>query len=103
MSSSRVDAAVVLARAVRFTADHLVVDLADGRSLSIPLEWYPRLALATPQERDQWELIGRGQGVHWPRLDEDLSVESLLAGRRSSESQTSLDRWLAARTKTSPP
>lgn len=99
MSSSRVDVAVALARAVRFSPDHLVVDLADGRSLSVPVEWYPRLAYATPLERDQWELIGRGQGIHWPRLDEDLSVESLLAGRRSSESQTSLNRWLAARAR----
>ena len=78
--------------------DHaLTVELGDGRSISAPIEWYPRLAHATQQERDNWRLIGRGQGIHWGDLDEDISIESLLAGRRSTESLTSLQRWLAGR------
>jgi len=99
MSSSRVDVPVALARTVRFTPDRLVVDLTDGRSLSVPFQWYPRLALATPSERENWKLIGPGQGIHWPELDEDLSVDDLLAGRHSAESQASLDRWLAGRNR----
>jgi len=77
--------------------DTLVVDLADGRTLSVPLAWYPRLAHGTPAERAEWRLIGRGEGIHWPELDEDVSVEGLLAGRRSGESQASLQRWLQSR------
>lgn len=80
------------------TEDTLTVELADGRSISVPLAWYPRLAHATTDERRNWRLIGGGEGVHWPDLDEDISVEGLLAGRPSGESQTSLNRWLAART-----
>lgn len=82
---------------VSCSASHLVVTLSDGRILSVPLEWYPRLAHASATERDRWELIGDGDGIHWPDLDEDLSVEGLLAGNRSGESQSSLDRWLKAR------
>jgi hypothetical protein len=59
--------------------------------------WYPRLAHGTPAERAQWELIGHGRGIHWSQLDEDISIEDLLAGRRSSETQASLQRWLAMR------
>ena len=78
--------------------DHaLTVELGDGRSISTPIEWYPRLAHATQQERDNWRLIGGGLGIHWEDLDEDISIESLLAGRRSTESLTSLRRWLAER------
>lgn len=91
-----------MARTVRFTPDHLVVDLTDGRSLSVPLEWYPRLSLATAAERENWSLVGKGQGIHWPLLDEDLSIESLLAGRRSGESKESLARWSTTRAKHSP-
>ena len=98
MTSSKTDLSVAFARDVRFTDDTFVVDLADGRSLSVPFAWYPRLAHATPAERQNWELIGRGQGIHWPSLDEDLSIESLLARRRSGESQRSFKRWLESRT-----
>jgi hypothetical protein len=73
------------------------VDLADGRSIAVPIAWYPRLAHGTPAERANWRLIGRGEGIHWPDLDEDISVENLLAGSRSGESQTSFKRWLASR------
>ena len=75
----------------------LIVDLADGRTITVPLAWFPRLAHGTVAERANWRLIGGGVGIHWPDLDEDISVESLLAGRRSGETQTSLRRWLQAR------
>lgn len=84
---------------VEVTDDALTVELSDGRTVSVPLPWYPRLLHATPQERRNWRLIGNGQGIHWQDLDEDISVESLLAGRHSGESQTSLKRWLEKRTK----
>ena len=75
----------------------LTADLSDGRTISVPLAWYPRLVHATPPERQQWRLVGGGVGVHWPDLDEDLSVERLLAGRPSVESQRSFKRWLEAK------
>ncbi|MDE2892173.1 MAG: DUF2442 domain-containing protein [Chloroflexota bacterium] len=82
---------------VSVTEDSLTMDLADGRSISVPLLWYPRLAHGTAEERNHWELLGEGVGIHWPDLDEDLSVEGLLAGRPSGESQRSLQRWLEAK------
>ena len=75
----------------------LAVELVDGRVVSVPLVWYPRLAHSTPDERRNWRLIGRGEGIHWPDLDEDISVANLLAGKRSGESQRSLARWLELR------
>lgn len=75
----------------------LSVVLIDGRRLSVPLDWYPRLAHGTPDERGRWRLIGQGEGIHWPDLDEDISVANLLAGKRSGESQRSLQRWLELR------
>jgi hypothetical protein len=85
------------AQQVSMTEDTLSVDLTDGRTISVPLAWYPRLLYGTPGERNHWRLIGQGEGIHWPDLDEDLSVEGLLAGRRSGESQNSLQRWLEQR------
>jgi hypothetical protein len=82
---------------VKTTQDTLVVDLSDGRTLLVPMAWFPRLAQGTPEERAQWRLIADGEGIHWPALDEDISVEGLLAGRPSSESQRSLERWLNTR------
>jgi hypothetical protein len=79
------------------TDDTLSVNLSDGRNVSVPLGWYPRLAHATSAERNEWRFIGDGTGIHWPAIDEDISVENLLAGNPSSESQRSLQRWLAAR------
>jgi hypothetical protein len=73
------------------------VDLSDGRTIKIPLSWYPRLEHGTAKERENWRLIGAGTGIHWPDLDEDLSVDDLLAGLRSGESQSSFDDWLASR------
>jgi hypothetical protein len=82
---------------VKVTEDELCVVLEDGRTLVVPLAWYPRLAHSSQRERGRWRLLGRGLGIHWPKIDEDISVEGLLAGRRSSESQASFKRWLAAR------
>lgn len=79
------------------TDTSLVVQLSDGRQISVPLAFYPRLMHGTPAERAHWELIGRGTGIHWPDLDEDISVESICFGWRSQEGQASLARWLAAR------
>ena len=87
----------VLARSVSVSDDALVADLVDGRTITVPLAWFPRLANGTPSQRANWRLIGRGGGIHWPDLDEDISVESLLAGRRSGETQESLRRWLQQR------
>ena len=72
-----------LARSVRVLNDQLVVELVDGRVLSVPLAWFPRLLRATPEARDRWELLGQGEGIHWPDADEDLSVEGLLLGRKA--------------------
>lgn len=85
------------AQVVSLTEDVLSVDLVDGRTIVVPLAWYPRLAHGSHAERAHWRLIGEGEGVHWPDLDEDISVEGLLAGRRSGESQSSLRRWLEGR------
>ena len=85
------------AQHVTVTEDSLVVDLIDGRSISAPLVWYPRLLNGTPGERNEWRLVADGEGIHWPDLDEDLSVDSLIVGRPSGESQESLKRWLEGR------
>jgi len=99
MTSSPTDLSLTLARDVRFNDDALIVELLDGRTLLVPLSWYPRLAHGTVAERSRWELIGRGQGIHWPELEEDVSVEGLLAGRRSGESEASFNRWRDGRPK----
>lgn len=65
---------------VTCATDRLEVELGDGRRISVPLAWYPRLAAATPQDRARWETCGAGHGIHWPEIDEDLSVEGLLRG-----------------------
>ncbi len=82
---------------VNTTDDTLSVDLADGRTISVPLAWYPRLFHGSVVERQQWRLIGGGEGIHWESLDEDISVEGLLAGRASGESEKSLKYWLEKR------
>ena len=88
---------VPLAKDVRVTQETLTVDLNDGRCLSVPLAWFPRLMTGSRRERSHWRLIGEGDGVHWTDLDEDISVEGLLAGRMSGESSRSLQQWLDAR------
>jgi len=97
MTTSPVDRSTALAQSVVVTEDTLNVDLVDGRTISIPIAWYPRLAHGTPAERGKWELIGRGEGIRWPELDEDVSVENLLSGARSGESQLSFRKWLESR------
>jgi len=97
MSISRVEIEVPAADSVSVSNDTLTVELNDGRTLSVPLAWYPRLLHATVAERKRWELIGRGQGIHWEDLDEDISIEGLVAGRPSAESQASLKKWLESR------
>ena len=79
------------------SGEALTVELEDARTVSVPLVWYPRLSYATPEERNNWEIIGRGYGIHWPDLDEDISVKGLLIGNTSGESQKSLRRWLEGR------
>ncbi len=83
--------------AASLSENALTVDLSDGRRLSVPLSWFPRLVQGTPAERDDWRLVGDGDGIHWPALDEDVSLAGLLAGRGSGESPTSLHRWTARR------
>lgn len=85
------------AQNVSLTEAALVVELIDGRTITVPLTWYPRLVHSTPAERANWRLIGEGEGLHWPELDEDISVEGLLAGRPSGETQASLRRWFENR------
>jgi hypothetical protein len=90
-------------RDVAISDSHLTIVLDDGRSASVPLEYYPRLMHGTPDERQRWELIGRGHGIHWEDLDEDISAEGLIAGRRSGEGPSSLQRWLERRAAGLPP
>jgi Protein of unknown function (DUF2442) len=97
VGTSAIELGKVPARNVIVSDDALMVDLADGRTITVPLAWFPRLAHGTPAERAKWRLMGGGEGIHWPDLDEDVSVESLLAGRKSGETQESLRRWLGAR------
>ena len=103
MPTSPSDLQTARAADVNVTQDELTVQLEDGRTLLVPLVWYPRLFHGNHRERAQWRLIGRGIGIHWPSLDEDISVEGLLAGRRSNESQESLRRWLEKRGSARPP
>ena len=91
MSSLTVEAR---AQKVIVEDDALIVDLSDGRTISVPLAWYPRLLHGKTEERNNWRLIGDGEGMHWPDLDEDISVQNLLQGKPSGESQTSFRRWL---------
>ena len=97
MSTSVIETRAAVVQYVAVTEDSLVVDLVDGRTVSVPLAWYPRLLHGQPQERNNWRLIGQGEGIHWPDLDEDISAENILFGQPSGESQRSLSRWLQAR------
>lgn len=90
---------ITQAQNVSVTHDELIVTLSDGRTISAPLAWYPRLWHGTTAERNNWRLIGKGEGIHLEDLDEDISVEGLLLGRTSSESQRSLQAWLEERAK----
>lgn len=103
MTTLIVDSAAVLATAVEITDDALVVDLKDGRTISVPLAWFPRLVHCTQDERQEWMLTGNGQGIFWPRVDEDILVSGLVEGSPSAESPQSFARWLAVRTRTLEP
>lgn len=82
---------------VSVTDDTLSIDLEDGRSVSVPIGWYPRLAHGSPAERANVQVAGAGLGLHWPDLDEDIGVEGILLGKRSSESAASFEKWLKGR------
>lgn len=97
MPTSALAVEQALARHARVTNEHLVVELRDGRLVSVPVSWYPRLAEGSAAERKRWELIGAGIGIHWPDLDEDIEVEALLLGLASNESPASLRRWRTSR------
>lgn len=97
MTISTIELESPSAENVKLSADALFVELSDGRTVSVPLAWFPRLLHATPKERRRWRLIGKGHGIRWEDLDEDISIEGLLAGRASGESQSSLKRWLSQR------
>lgn len=91
--------ALALPRIVSVTIsdDTLSVDLEDGRSVSVPIGWYPRLAHGTPAERANFQVSGADYGIHWPDLDEDIGVDGLLLGKKSTESPASFERWLQRR------
>lgn len=97
MTISQVELTVPAVHSVRVDQSMLTFVLEDGRSVSAPLEWFPRLQEGTAEERGRWEPIGAGYGVHWPDLDEDISVEGMLAGRRSMEGERSFRAWLDRR------
>jgi hypothetical protein len=97
MAISTVEMDVPNAVSVEVNDDSLSVELSDARTISVPLAWYPRLLQGRPEERHHWRLLGTGEGIHWDDLDEDVSVENLLTGRRSGESQESFKRWLKSR------
>lgn len=82
---------------VSVTDDTLSVELEDGRTIAVPIAWYPRLAYGTPEERAHVQISGAGYGIHWPELDEDIGVEGLLSGKKSTESPASFERWLQQR------
>jgi hypothetical protein len=99
MSTLAIDIKSARAVNVKVDVDTLVVDLEDGRTISVPLVWYPRLVHGSEQERQNWRLIGKGEGIHWLELDEDISVENLLTGKSSGESQSSFKEWLKVRSE----
>ena len=94
MSSSVVEIQEARAQSAGLTGEALTVDLVDGRTIIVPLVWFPRLWHGTPRERSHFEIFGDGAYIHWPDLDEDLTVAGLLVGHRSGESSQSLRKWL---------
>ncbi len=97
MNTLTIETRLATAQHIEVTEDTLVVDFIDGRTASVTLTWYPRLLHASPEERANCRLIGDGMGIHWPDLDEDISVENILLWQPSQESQSSFKRWLQAR------
>jgi len=99
MNTLTIDIQISKAQNVIVTEDTLTVDLIDRRTISVPIAWYPRLLHGTLKERNNWRFIGDKEGIHWTDLDEDVSVENLLSGKPSGESQRSFKRWLDERSK----
>ena len=97
MNTLAIEVAIPTVESVTVTNDTLTVELSDGRRLSVPLTWFPRLVHATGTERRAWRFIGRGRGIHWDKLNEDISIDGLLAGKPSGESQDSFKKWLTSR------
>ncbi len=97
MTTSAVELEISNVVNVSVTDDTLTLELNDGRTISLPLDWYPRLVHGTQAERDNWRIMGSGEGIHWEDLDEDISVEGVIAGRPSNESQSSFKKWLSKR------
>ena len=97
MSISALEIREARAQSIEIQDDSIVVQLVDGRTIIVPLAWYPRLWYGRPEERQHFEILGDGAYVHWPELDEDLSIDGMVAGHRSGESATSLKRWLSLR------
>jgi hypothetical protein len=97
MNTFMIELETATARHIAVTEDTLIIDLVDGRTVSAPLAWYPRLLYAAVQERNNWRFIGYGEGIHWPDIDEDISVENVLFGKPSGESRRSFKKWLEQR------
>ena len=97
MRISTAEAQVPTIENVKVTGNTVRAELSDGRTILVPIAWFPRLAHGTPKERSNWRLIGKGFGIHWEDLDEDISVENLLLGKASGESQSSLKNWMESR------
>lgn len=98
MTSSMIDLLdIPTIQSIEITDDTLSVDLSDGRTISVPLAWYPRLVHGSNEERQNWRLIGNGEGIRWNLLDEDISVKNIILGQPSGESQKSFQRWLIQR------
>ena len=97
MNTSRVSIPIVPIKNVNIADESLTVDLADGRIITVPIAWYPRLSHGKPEERNNWRLIGNGEGIHWPDLDEDISVDNIVLGQSTGESQKSFAKWLKQR------
>ncbi|MCD6122506.1 MAG: DUF2442 domain-containing protein [Spirochaetales bacterium] len=97
MSTSAIKIEVPQVVTVSVSDNTLTVELSDGRTISVPTTWYPRLVYATAEERQKCRIVGNGHGIHWEMLDEDISVENLLAGIASGESQKSFKNWLDRR------
>ncbi|MEL7069416.1 MAG: DUF2442 domain-containing protein [Cyanobacteria bacterium J06581_3] len=87
----------ILIQTLHIDDETLSVDLSDGRTIAVPLSWYPRLTHGSDEERQNYRLIGKGNGIHWQDLDEDISIQNLIVGQPSGESQKSLQRWLSFR------
>ncbi|MBF0320549.1 MAG: DUF2442 domain-containing protein [Nitrospirae bacterium] len=97
MSISAFEIKIPNAINVSVSEDTLCVDLSDGRTIFVPLGWYPRLRYASEAERKNWRLISGGHGIHWEDIDEDISVEGVIIGKPSGESQSSFKKWLQQR------